>query len=360
MRKLLIICLLLCLVSIAYGVPRSSDRDERGSFTGPRAGTGRDDNIMALLNLMHDQLYGSSGNIFYCDSGETTGTEDGKSWETATDTLDEAINLCTANAGDVIYIAPGHAETITTVSAIAMDVAGVTVRGFGRGSLMPTLTLTGGAIVSQITGPYISAANCCISGIKIYVTSGVQDLMVCDASSDGFEIADCVFEVASGFMPPTFIDIFEHADDGYILRNKLVAGADVDDVVCSGISFSTVSGITIKDYKMIGKVHAWLYNSKEADDVWVEDNVLYGGTMTGDNTIGDREVIKFADETSGLFLNNTFVSTANAKSMRVADDCTFVGNQIGISDGDEFEGLHAGMFGDNPNTDDYVASGVAD
>lgn len=69
-------------------------------------------------------------------------------------TVDEAIGACTANAGDTIYILPGHTETVTSTS-IALDVAGVNVIGLGNGLNRPTFTF--GAAAATIT---VSAANC--------------------------------------------------------------------------------------------------------------------------------------------------------------------------------------------------------
>jgi len=69
-------------------------------------------------------------------------------------TVDAAISACTANAGDVILIAPGHAETVTATS-IALDVAGVTILGLGNGLNRPTFTY--GAAAATVT---VSADNC--------------------------------------------------------------------------------------------------------------------------------------------------------------------------------------------------------
>lgn len=69
-------------------------------------------------------------------------------------TVDAAISQCTANAGDVILIMPGHAEAVTATS-IALDVAGVSIIGLGNGLDRPTFTY--GAAAATIT---VSAANC--------------------------------------------------------------------------------------------------------------------------------------------------------------------------------------------------------
>src|SRR5690349_4202727 len=44
-------------------------------------------------------------------------------------TLDYAIGKCSDNRGDIIFVKPGHAETLTAAAAIALDVAGVAVVG---------------------------------------------------------------------------------------------------------------------------------------------------------------------------------------------------------------------------------------
>src|SRR3990167_7067382 len=48
-------------------------------------------------------------------------------------TLDYAVSRCVADRGDIIFVKPGHAETIATATALAIDVAGVAVIGLGRG-----------------------------------------------------------------------------------------------------------------------------------------------------------------------------------------------------------------------------------
>jgi len=68
-------------------------------------------------------------------------------------TLDAAVGGCTANAGDIILVAPGHAETVTSTS-IVLDVAGITIINLGQGSNRPTYTF--GAAAATIT---VSAAD---------------------------------------------------------------------------------------------------------------------------------------------------------------------------------------------------------
>jgi len=84
-------------------------------------------------------------------------------------TIDEAIGACTANAGDTIYVLPGHTEDITSGS-IALDVAGVSIIGLGSGSLKPTLTF--GATDSKIS---VTAANGKFQNLRL--TAGIGDVV---------------------------------------------------------------------------------------------------------------------------------------------------------------------------------------
>jgi hypothetical protein len=110
---------------------------------------------------------GPIGKVFFVDSG--VDGSDGTSPDQAVGTIDEAINLCTANNGDVVYVMPGHTEAVTSTS-IACDVAGVTFIGLGSGSMKPVLTF--GATDSRIN---VTAANCTWQNFRM--TAGIGDVV---------------------------------------------------------------------------------------------------------------------------------------------------------------------------------------
>lgn len=84
------------------------------------------------------------GDVYHVDSGHAaaSNTNDGKSPDFPLATIDAAVGKCAANNGDVILVSEGHAETITTAGAIALDVAGVTVLCLGEGAARPTITFS--------------------------------------------------------------------------------------------------------------------------------------------------------------------------------------------------------------------------
>jgi hypothetical protein len=96
----------------------------------------------------------TTGSYFFVDSNTGSSGNDGKSPTSALATVDQAIDKCTADKGDVVIAMPGHAETVTATS-LTLDKAGVQVIGLGTGRLRPTFTY--GAAAATIT---VSADDC--------------------------------------------------------------------------------------------------------------------------------------------------------------------------------------------------------
>src|SRR5665647_818426 len=57
-------------------------------------------------------------------------------------TLAYAISRCVADRGDIIFIKPGHAETILDATTFAFNIAGLAIVGLGAGTKRPTFTFT--------------------------------------------------------------------------------------------------------------------------------------------------------------------------------------------------------------------------
>ncbi|GAF96466.1 unnamed protein product, partial [marine sediment metagenome] len=82
----------------------------------------------------------TTGDRWYVHSG--TGT-DAVGYGTHPDkplaTIDDAIGLATASQGDIIYVMPGHAETIGA-GEIDVDKIGLSIIGLGVENDRPTIT----------------------------------------------------------------------------------------------------------------------------------------------------------------------------------------------------------------------------
>lgn len=104
-------------------------------------------------------------------------------------TLDYAVGQCTASVGDVIYVLPGHTETISAAGGLDLDTIGITIIGLGNGTLMPTITMDTDAAVDVD----VDAANITVRHIKF--VAGVADIVAAiDVNCDDFTMIDCRFE----------------------------------------------------------------------------------------------------------------------------------------------------------------------
>jgi len=136
----------------------------------------------------------TTGNIFFADSGASNAadTPANGSKRQPYATIDYAVGRCTASNGDHIIAMPGHAETGSAAGFLALDVAGITLLGIGRGSDQPTVTATG-----ALADVDIDAANVTIENINF--VSGVADNAVTlDVNAQDFTIRNCRFTESSG------------------------------------------------------------------------------------------------------------------------------------------------------------------
>ena len=132
----------------------------------------------------------STGERWFVHSG--TGTDEagyGATPEAPFATLDYAVGK--SSAGDVIYVMPGHAESLGADSAVDIDVAGIRVIGLGWGAMRPTFTAT--AVVGDFK---LAAASIVIENLLflsgIDATTGMVEVSGADCQILGCEMRDSV------------------------------------------------------------------------------------------------------------------------------------------------------------------------
>ena len=129
------------------------------------------------------------GDIYFVHSGTgTDGAGYGQNPDSPLATIDYAIGLCTASKGDVIYVLPGHAESIAAAAGIDCDVIGISIIGLGSGTLKPTVTF----ITADTADVDIDAANVTIRNIR-FVTNIASLAAPIDVNAAGFTLEDCEF-----------------------------------------------------------------------------------------------------------------------------------------------------------------------
>ena len=102
------------------------------------------------------------GNVYFVHSGTgTNGVGYGQNPDSPFASIAYAFSGDVPVSGDVVYVLPGHTETVSAAGGITQDIAGVTVVGLGEGSARPQITFGTANSASWL----ISAANSKIKGI---------------------------------------------------------------------------------------------------------------------------------------------------------------------------------------------------
>lgn len=117
-----------------------------------------------IINTHPGKVYWVS-NASTLQRGQRGGSNSNKgTYDSPFSTLAYAVTQCIANRGDVIFIKPGHAETISSATALTLSIAGVAIIGLGLGANRPTFTLdTATTATINVTAANIAIKNCIFS-----------------------------------------------------------------------------------------------------------------------------------------------------------------------------------------------------
>ena len=215
--------------------------------------------------------FGTTGSIFYVDSVTGNNNNDGLSSDFPKATLANALDSCTANKGDIIYLMPLHVESMGNAQ-IAIDVAGVSVIGLGHGGNRPRFDYDHAN--SSID---IEANDCVLKNITIRpsvtdvligidVVAAVTDTLLEDIEAlpseagDGTDDFALVIGVKAGCTRTTVrrLKVRQHASGaGYIAGVQLTGASDdilIEDcdiyILGAGV-LAPLSGITTPSTKVM-------------------------------------------------------------------------------------------------------------
>ena len=177
----------------------------------------------------------AAGEVFHVDNTNGSNSNSGKDWAHALSTLNYAISLCEDDAGDVIYLAPYHSETIeatgtassATTDECVIDKCGIQIVGLGHGNFRPTFSLgiaTSAAFVVTAATTNIVIDNIILISAYADVAAGIT----LDATAVGATIQNCTLRSGIG--------------NSLELVNGITIAADCDDVALINNVFSTEEG----------------------------------------------------------------------------------------------------------------------
>ncbi len=198
---------------------------------------------------VEDQSF-TTGDRWFVHSGTgTDGVGRGTHPDDPLATIDYAIGLATASQGDVIYVMPGHAETIGAAE-IDVDKIGLSIIGLGVENDRPTITLD--ETTSDVD---IDANDIFISGLRFIST--IADLVwFIDANSERLVMEDCEFITTSTYTAINFINLATTKDHFIFRRCKFVQPTDPDDTD--------------------GNTHTGCFYIVDSEDILVEDCIFQG------------------------------------------------------------------------------------
>lgn len=260
----------------------------------------KSDDILARLRAAG----GTIGNVFYVDDA-TGAAEGGTSWELAEATMDGAHDECTADSGDIIFLAPDHEEIITTGLPLTWATAGVTVIGIGEGEQQPMVTFSG--INSSIN---VNAASYVFENIRFHssTTDTTIGIDIKDAGDDCI-IRKCLFTNDSGFEFIDAVELNDNADRVTIEYCEFINTGGVDARTAIRSTQGTVDRMKIVGNYIFGAYdHAGIYSDDIDTLCLIKDNIVH-------NNQAGIHAIEFDTTASGDCINNKMFTDAEGTSL---------------------------------------------
>ena len=253
--------------------------------------------------------YTTTGNVYFVDSGHEARRDsaDNGTYDKPFATLDYAIGRCTASNGDIIFVAPGHAESFTAADGFDVDVAGVRIVGLGEGANRPTFTFAdtdatvavGAANVTIENVRFLAGISDIVKGIAVEVGGDNFMLKNCDfpkPTTATFEFLDAV-DLASGADNGTIINCTYYGAATSLTNHFLEAGTGVN------VGWKVLDNFVWGNFAVSG---IW---SNKADLDWIiARNVI-------SNATAGQHAIEFTSTATGMIVDNRLYTNAYATSL---------------------------------------------
>jgi len=245
-----------------------------------------------------DPWWWVKGQVYHVDNGHTNTSDNntGKSPDRPMATINAAMAKTTAGNGDVVVLAEGHAETISSAALSPdMDVAGVTVIGLGVGASRPTFTFT------HVDAEYnFSAASCRVYNVLLANNIDNQKIVVDINAADDLLIG-CELREGSA--------------------KQFLVGVDLTGSGANAVDRSGVIGCKI--FQSASGGNAGIELGEVASFVVLRDNIVQGDWADAGIHNPAGKVL------TDLQLIDNIVSNVNAgnHAIEIASACT--GNAVG-------------------------------
>ena len=321
MKKILVLLLVLMITTVCFAYP--SAQNSRTTFRNGYAWSGHPSKDLATqwaIGIEGEAAGLGTGKIWYVDSG-TPNNSDGISWDRAVSTLDAIFAFISddggANRGDKVKIAEGHNEAFTAADAADMDVAGVTVIGYGSGSLMPTFDYDG------VAGELVFGAdNITIVNLRLRAsTNTILKAIDIQTTTAGARIIGCEFVIEG--LTDEFVDAIQAiSTTGLVISNCEFDAGTAQAATAIQLRYRNLDTI-IKDCYIRGDYSTANINGMGtlSSDLLIDNLILINGVVGGLNT---EPAVELLTGTVGVFRNNDVVCNVAAWKDAVVFDGGFM------------------------------------
>lgn len=160
-------------------------------------------------------------------------------------TLAYAISQCAANRGDIIFIKPGHAESVASATALPFNVAGVAIVGLGVGSARPTFTFTTANTAKiPVSAGNMSIQNCLFIGNFLSIATVFLLTTAADFTVDGCSFRDT--SAILGFLSIVTTTVSVNSDGLVFTNNEVQSDATTTPGPAIVIA-NTIDRVTVSD-----------------------------------------------------------------------------------------------------------------
>jgi hypothetical protein len=252
------------------------------------------------------------GDIYFVDSTNAAASDTagfGQNPDAPVATIDYAIGLATASKGDVIYVMPGHTESLTAATSMVVDKIGLSIIGLGRGMNRPILDWDDAAGTIEL-----DAASCRLSNL-VFRASAATTLKAINVDAHDCEVDNCFFtfeDTGDEFVTTVEIDAFDrfHFHDN-LVETESGAGAatrgiyivDTNDTIIENNIFrgnwtdAVIFGATTLSARML-----------------IKDNVIYNADTGNYNAI-DGGALNSTGQIIGNHITSLYSTAAKINSV---------------------------------------------
>lgn len=270
----------------------------------------------------------TTGDVLFVDSGSgTDGAGYGRNPDAPLASLAYAGLLanamCTVNQCDIIFLMPGHAETINgAAGAMALDTAGISIIGLGEGALRATLTFDTdiGAIIT------IDAAN--IRIVNVVFSANFADITTAiDVNATDFTLSHCRFQATAANMNflVTVLDAAAAASDRITIEDCYYLDRDASNTHFINMT-GTGDGHIVRRNMVCGDFgNIGIGGAGAVTNVLIADNFISNASNVNDSCID------VAAATNGIVVRNLCAGAALQANGVTATACTIAENYYGVN-----------------------------